>query len=154
MEQEAPDELGRVQRHRLLPVMMPIVLPAEADLPLREVEEAVIGYGHAMGVPPEILQDLRRPAEGRLGVDHPLGRAEGHQSPREGGGVLEGRERAGEVELAVRVRRLQLREEQPSEQPREHAHREEEPRPTADPALAIGGQAPARDHAVEMGVMA
>jgi hypothetical protein len=43
-----------------------------------------------------------------------------------------------EVQLAGPVLPLQFFKETPTEQPREHAHRKEEPRPAGDPARAVG----------------
>ena len=44
-----------------------------------------------------------------------------------------------EAQLAAAMSRGQLFEEASTEQPREHAHREEEPEPAADPAIGIEG---------------
>jgi hypothetical protein len=106
VEQEPPEELGRVQRHRLFPVVVPVVPPAETDLPLREGEEAVVGDGDPVGVAPEILQDLCGAPERGLRIDHPLGLPERRQRLREGLGVLQGRERSREVEVPARERGL------------------------------------------------
>ena len=38
-----------------------------------EGEQPMIADCHAMGVAPEVAQDGGRAAEGRLGVDHPVG---------------------------------------------------------------------------------
>lgn len=99
---------------------------------------------------PRYSRTCAGPPERGLGEDHPLGLAQGRQRPPEGGGVLEGLERAGEVEPAARERSLQLIEEQPPEHAGEHAHGEEESRPAPDPPLSVRGRSPARDHAVEV----
>jgi hypothetical protein len=85
MEQEAAEELGRVQRQGLLPIVMPIILPPEADLPLVDGEQAVVRDRDPVGVPAEVLKDLRGPPERGLCVDHPLGLAQERQRSREGG---------------------------------------------------------------------
>ena len=54
---------------------------------------------------------------------------------------------AEELQLAGLVSGDELLQEQPAEQAREHAHREEEARPARDPALAVERDAAARhDH--------
>jgi hypothetical protein len=49
-------------------------------------------------------------------------------------------------------RLLQLSEDQPPDQAREHAHRQEEMRAAANPVRAIEKEAAARHHAVDMGM--
>jgi len=75
MEEEATEELGGRERHR--PHVVPpggVFPPAcrepsrtEAHLAGVHADESVIGDGHAVGVAPEILQDLGRPGDRRLG---------------------------------------------------------------------------------------
>ncbi len=48
---------------------------------------------------------------------------------------------------------VQLFEEEPAEQARQNPHRQEEAGAAGDPALAIGGDAAARHHAMHMGMM-
>ncbi len=71
VEQEAPDELVRRQRHRAVsrPPVMAIVLVAEGDAALVETDEAAVRDGDAVGVAGEIGEHRLGPGEGRLGVD-------------------------------------------------------------------------------------
>ena len=48
MEQEAADELLRLQRHHLHAAAVSVVFPAEPHHPLVEAEEALVGDGHAV----------------------------------------------------------------------------------------------------------
>ena len=48
------------------------------------------------------------------------------------------------------MRGIEFFEEAAAEQPREHPHRQEEARLAGDPALAVGGEATARNDAVHM----
>src|SRR5208282_4207032 len=41
-------------------------LPAEADLAVLDVKDAIVGYGDAVGISGDIVQDLLRPGEGPL----------------------------------------------------------------------------------------
>ena len=60
---------------------------------------------------------------------------------------------AEELQTAGGVCGGELVEEQPAEQAREHAHRQEEARPARDPALAVERDAAARHDHVDVGMM-
>ena len=77
VEQEATDELDRVEGHDAAAVVMSGVSPAEAHLSVFEAEEPSVGDGDAVGVAGQILQHIFGAAERRLGVDHPLSSAKG-----------------------------------------------------------------------------
>ena len=72
MEQEAADELGRIELHDATAVVVSGVPPSEAHLSVVEAEESSVGDGNPMGVPGQILQHMFGPSERRLGIDHPL----------------------------------------------------------------------------------
>ena len=72
MEEEAAQELGGVERHDAQLAAVGIVLPSEGDALAIEAKQAVIGDGDAMGVAAQITQHLRGPAQGLLGIDHPV----------------------------------------------------------------------------------
>ena len=74
MEQEAPDEFARGERHGAVPRLpvAAVVLVAEGHAALVESNEATVRDGDAMGVAGEIGEHRFRPGEGRLGVDEPL----------------------------------------------------------------------------------
>ena len=63
MQQEAADELVGRQGHDLGLVVMAIVFPAKGDLVVVDVDEAAVGNGDAVGVAPEIGQNLLWAAE-------------------------------------------------------------------------------------------
>jgi hypothetical protein len=88
-----------------------------------------------------------------LGVDHPFPTALGREIGLEGTGLLELGEIAEAFELASAMRLDKAVEEQATEQAREHPHRQEEARPTDDPAAAIKGDAASRHDAVDVGVV-
>jgi hypothetical protein len=79
MYQKAPDELVGAQCHRLLLVATTIVLPAEANPAILDVEDAIVGYGDAVCIAADIVQNLLRSCEGGLGIDHPFGLSDGNQ---------------------------------------------------------------------------
>src|ERR1700687_4638150 len=82
MEEEAANELGDRDSHdfALVIAAFPIVLPAEGDVGLVEIEQATVGDRNAMGVAGEIGQDLLGTGEGLLGIDNPFGCAQGRES--------------------------------------------------------------------------
>ena len=106
-----------------------------------------------MGVAAEIGQHLLRAAEGRLGIDDPLDPAQLAKPAGEGGGLGEAGERAEEAEFAGLEGGAQFVEEQPAEEPREHAHRQEEAGPAGDPARAVERQAAAGHDAMDVRMM-
>jgi hypothetical protein len=71
VEQEAADELDRIEGHDLDAVVMLGVAPAKAHLAVAKIEESAVGDGDTMGVAGQILQDMLGTAEGWLGADHP-----------------------------------------------------------------------------------
>src|SRR5579859_1714255 len=72
MDQEATDEFVGRERHRLLAIVVPVILPAEADLAVIQRHKAVVGDGDAMRIAADIVENLSWPGERPLGIDHPL----------------------------------------------------------------------------------
>ncbi len=81
MNEEAADELPTIQRHRLLAVAVPVILPAEADLAVVHGQQPVVGDGDTVGVASDIVEDLGWPGKRPLRVDHPLGVPNRRQIP-------------------------------------------------------------------------
>src|SRR4051812_31894259 len=71
-QQKATDELIGIECHRLGLAVTSIVFPGETDFAVGEREQPAVGDGDTMGIAAEIGQHLFGPAEGRLGVDHPV----------------------------------------------------------------------------------
>jgi hypothetical protein len=65
MEQEAADELDRVELHGAAAVAMSGVSPSEANLAVIETEESSVGDGNPMRVAGQILQHMLGSAERR-----------------------------------------------------------------------------------------
>jgi hypothetical protein len=72
MKQKAANELAGIKGHQPDLVSSAIILPAEGDFAILELDETMIGDGHPMRIAAEVIQDLRRAAEGGLGVDNPV----------------------------------------------------------------------------------
>ena len=154
VQQEAADELLGGEAHRLEPVWLAVILPAEADGAVHDVQDAVVGDRDAVGVAAEVVEHTGGAVEGRLGVDDPFGPAQGPQVAVEGGRLGERGKGAVEAQAAVAEGAFELVQEEGAETAREDADRQEEAGPAGDPAVALGGEAAARDDAVEVGVVA
>jgi len=91
---------------------MPVILPAKRNLAIFQGHETLIGNGHAMRIAAQIFQHLLRSAEGGLGVNHPLGFAQGGQVAGESMRIAQRFPRAEEAESAVGVGFFQSVEEE------------------------------------------
>ncbi len=80
VEQETADELDRIQGHDLGAGMIGVVFPVKADTTVLQSAKAVIGDGHAVRVPSQILEHASWSTKGRLDVNDPfeLRRCFGH----------------------------------------------------------------------------
>ena len=151
MEEEPADELGDRDAHdfALVIATFPVVLPAEADVGVIEIEQATVGDRDTVGVAREIGQHLLGTGEGRFGVDKPFGCAQ----RRESGGkclcLVETDEIGKELQFAGIEGCRQTVEEQPPEHGREHV-REKAPRLAGHPTLAIRRDPATRNEAVRM----
>jgi len=101
MEQEAAQELLRIERHHSLLIPVGIILPAKGNLVPVEGYEAVVGDGHAMGVAGEIAEHMMGTAEGGLGVDDPVLTEQGTQEGAEGLFMGERLKSSGKGELVL-----------------------------------------------------
>ena len=72
VEQEAADELDRIEGHDLGAVVVFGVAPAKAHLAVNEIEKSAVGDGDAVSIASQILQHMLGSAEGRLGIDNPF----------------------------------------------------------------------------------
>ena len=135
VDEEAADELVGGERHHLVAIAAfdPVVLPLEGDAVVVERDQAAVGDGDAVGVAREIAQHFLGPAEGALAIDHPFAVAQRRQIGGEGLRIGQRRMIAEELQLSGLVSGDELLQEQPAEQARQHAHREEEARPARDP---------------------
>lgn len=62
-----------MQGHVFRLAALPIILVAEDENPvLVQVSDAVVGYGHLMGIPAEVLQHGFGPVERSFGINHPM----------------------------------------------------------------------------------
>lgn len=114
VEQKATHELLSIERHHFGFVAGAIILPPEANTAVLTGKEPAVGDRNAMGVAPEIGENLLWPAEGTLGVDDPFELVEGVQLAAECRRFNQVREVAEELELGIIERRLETPQEQPT----------------------------------------
>jgi hypothetical protein len=70
---EAADKFVGLKRHGLRCGGVFIVFPPEGDVAVIEVDQPVVGDGHAEGVAAQIVEYVSGVAEGRLRIDYPPG---------------------------------------------------------------------------------
>src|SRR6185437_735837 len=153
VEQEATDELVGLEGHGLLGVAVPIVLPFESDLPVVDVQDAVVRDRHTVGVAADVVEDLFGSGKGGLGVNHPLLLSQGVQIVEECLALAQSLKSGEELKLAAVKGVHEQFQESAAEVAREHPHGEEETGAAGNPSLPVGGQSAARDHAVQMRVV-
>jgi hypothetical protein len=151
MEEEAAQELDGVEGHDTLDSAVPIIAPAEADFFAVEGGDAVVGYGHAVGVTAEITEDMFRSAEGRLGVDVPVRLAQFFDQMFEPHGIMEISGGPAAIELVVAIEMTKSGKELLTEGVVQYRNGQKEPWVVGrDPALMIWGQSTAGDHAMDV----
>ena len=101
VEQEAAQELLRIERHHSLLITVGIILPTESNLVMLENQEAMVGDGDAMGIAGEIAEHMMGTAEGGLGVDDPVLPEQGAQEGAERFLVGKWLKGSGKSELAL-----------------------------------------------------
>ena len=158
MKQEAADELvgrdghGAVAR-LLLPGLPGLSMP-EGDGLAVEGGDAAVGDGDPVGVAGEVPEDLRRPPEGPLGVDHPVPAAGGGECGVELAGVGEMGDGAVELQPASAMGASQLLEEASTEQAGEDLDGGQPGAAPDLPRAALDIEARVGHHHVQMGVEA
>jgi hypothetical protein len=126
VQQESPQEFLDGQTHLALFVFVRGVSPEKSHTPFGQRHEPVIGDGHAVGVAAEITQRMLGAAEGRLGIDDPVGALQRTNHCRKRFGCGEWGECAMEAEFGLRVQPAQARDKLAAEHTAEYFHRQEE----------------------------
>ena len=151
VEQEAADELNRIEGHGLSAGMVRVVFPVEADVAVFQRAKTVIGDGDAVSVASQILEHASWATEGRLDVNDPF-ELRGYFTH----GLKRGRlgqiaKLAREVKPTFAKSSSQIEKEEFAEQAAEDLIRKEEGiLPASDPAAAVGGEAAAGHDAVQV----
>ena len=72
VEQEATDELDRIEGHGLGAGMIGVVFPVKADVAVFQSVQAVVGDRHSVGIASQILEHSSWSTEGRLDMNDPF----------------------------------------------------------------------------------
>jgi len=115
MDQEAADELLGGEGHCLPAVVVPVIPPVEADLAVVHGHQAIVGDGNAVGIAPDVVENLLRPGERPLRVDNPIGLPGRRQVTPERGRLMQVTMRGEKVQVTSGKRLLQVVQEQPPE---------------------------------------
>src|SRR6266851_2805150 len=150
MDQETADELRAIERHHLLAIAVPVILPAEADLAVVHGQQPVVGDGDTVGVASDIVEDLGWSGKRPLRVDHPLGVPDRRQIPPERGRFMKVAVRGEKVQLPSGERLPQVVQEQAPEHLRQHRDRKKVSWPAGDPARSIRRDPAARNQKMNM----
>ena len=150
MEQEPSNEFHGIKRHDLAGVPVLSVLVVEHDLVVMHRNDAMVGDGHPVGVPAEVIEHLFRSGKGLLGVDHPFLLFKFPDQLLEPGWRAEVNGTAGEAQFAAMVGSLQITDELASEDARECPDREKEMPARSYPAFSVEGERTGRDYAMQM----
>ena len=152
MKEEAPGKFLEREGERA-DAGATIVLVAEGDDSVVDVQEAVIRDCDAVRIAGEILQDVPRILEGWLRVDDPLGPSSVLEVPIKCDRVLIASHVTVEIEGTVAEGIVELSQQPAPEQTAEDADRQKEAGTAGPPGTAIVSQPAGRDHAVDVGMM-
>ena len=151
VEEEAVQELHCIEGHDALLAAVGVIPPEEGDLLSVEGQEAMVGYGHAVGVATEIAQDMGGAAEGRLGVNEPLLLAQSGSQILEPCRITKIGSGPAAVELVLVVKLPKSVEELVAEHGAQHGNGQQEQRVAGvDPSPVVGRQSSGEDDAVDM----
>jgi hypothetical protein len=119
VEEEAAYKFGDLDTHdfALVNAVFPIVLPAETDVGLVEIEQATVCDRDAMGVTREISQDLLGTSEGLFPIDDPFRRVQGRESGGKRLRVVE----TGKIDKELQLTGIECCRQTPEEQLLEQA---------------------------------
>src|SRR4051794_20155347 len=126
MQKEAAQKLISCHSHQFLFVAVCVVLPAERHEVIGEVNDSMIGDGDAMGVACQVMKDVLRAAEGRLGVHDPVLAEKRTKKRPKGPFVLKRLKAAWKGQLAFSKGSLQSSRELAAKDTAKHFHWQEE----------------------------
>jgi len=153
VEQEAADELDRIESHGLGAGMIGVVFPVKADMAVFQRAKAMVGDGDAMRIAGQILEHAPRSTERRLHVNYPFELRDCFAHGLERGRLGQIAKLAGEMEPAFAKSPCQGEKEEFAELTAEDLIRKEEGiLPASDPAAAVGGEAAAGNDAMNVGM--
>src|SRR5215472_749477 len=148
-EEPAQKELVRQSHHSLLAVTS-VVLPAESDVGVGDVDKPMVGDRDPMRVASQIMQDMFGTAERRLGIDHPIFPKQGAEKSVELLLLCQRKACAKEHEFAPAKSALQAGHKLSTKDAAQNLHGQKESRRRADPLFMILRQPAARHNTVDV----
>jgi hypothetical protein len=125
------------QRHHPLFAVMRVVFPAEHDVGIGEIEEAVVRDRDPMCVSGQIMQNVLGTAEGALGVHHPVLPKEGAKKCEKRLLIRQREARAMEDEFLSPESVLETGHKFSAEDAAQDPHRQKESRSRTNPVLSV-----------------
>src|ERR1700739_355195 len=138
MQQKSPDELVCLQVHDFDLAVVAIILPMKLHPAVVDIDEAVVGDGHAMRISAYIVKHLLRSSEGAFGVDHPVVFFRRGDLHGEGAWIAKELQGSKELQLSGIERLLDALQKEAAKEARQHTEREKESGAATNPALSIG----------------
>src|SRR2546425_4013252 len=153
MQHKPPQELVGADRHLSLLVAVSVILPAEDDLTISQLDEAMVGNGDPVGVARQVMEHMLRSTKRRLGVDHPILAEQLAKESAESLFSLQRLEAARKQQFLFAESALQARHEFAAEDAAEYFHGQEESVAGMDPPLAVQGEAAGGNHTMDVWMM-
>jgi hypothetical protein len=125
MQEKSAQELMGGKSHLPFLIAVCVVLPAEAHLVAIETEQPMVADRNAMGIASEVMQDVFRAAEGRLGIDDPILSTQLVQKSSKLIGIIKVLQASTEDELTLLKGDFQAFSELAAENPTEYPDRKE-----------------------------
>ena len=72
VQEESPDELVCREGHSLLLIVVAVISPDEFHFATFDIDDPIVGDGHAVGVAANVIHHLLWSGEGRFRVDDPV----------------------------------------------------------------------------------
>ena len=152
MKEEPPDKLLGSQSDEPVGAGVLVIPGTEGNRLTIKGEEPLVGDGHPVGVMAQVAEDMPRPAEGRFGIDDPLGSSEFSDPPFEDRWVSPAGDLTEEAHLSLFEDPLQAVEELPADHFCQSADRDQEVVLGWDPSVTFEAYASGRDHHMQVGV--
>src|SRR5260370_1092475 len=138
MQQKSPDEIVCLQIHDFDLAVVAIILPMKLHLTVVDIDQAVVGDGHAMRISAHVVKHLLRSGERAFGVYHPFGFLCTVDPRGESVRIAKELQRSKDMQLSGVECLLDALQKEATKEARQHAHREEESGAATDPALSVG----------------
>lgn len=122
--QEAADEFRGIERQGFLLAVVAVVFVRKRNIAVLNSQDSPVADSDAMGITPQIVDHLFRPAEGAFGIHHPLFFVQRGEQLFERFFMLQSRGLSAELQLTLLIQVPQVMQEFSAEQAGKHAYRQ------------------------------